>query len=371
MLSSAEKREIALAKQRLRGKRYYEKNKEKISQKNKSKSKIPLDVCNMCENQKKEEQEKKKKAQEKEILTESIILEKLNEYKKTLNVNTINTHKSHIKSLFKITKCSSLNECLLDPNFIINLLNTSTYKNKNEEVLFKTNSKIGYMHSLLYVLDNFYPSMDLQIKKKYQDYALLLKTMSENELEISKKNMDKSIISYSTYLNKIKDFFKSDSKEYLLAKLYDEVTCRDNFQLKIVKTIEDTKDLDVNYLIVNENSNAIIVLNKYKTSKNKTSPIVYTTSDDLNNLLKKYISKKNINFGQYLFSDKLNGKFISTMNQKIGLSKDRGINFLRHSKISEICEECDNDPIIMTELSTKMGHSTKTGKDYKRVLENN
>ena len=57
--------------------------------------------------------------------------------------------------------------------------------------------------------------------------------------------------------------------------MFFEAPCRDDYQLKIVKSVKDTTDVSVNFLVLpsGKNPQTSVVLNHYKTDGNKDDAV--------------------------------------------------------------------------------------------------
>ena len=123
-----------------------------------------------------------------------------------------------------------------------------------------------------------------------------------------------------------------------------------------------------NYLVVPETKNGRykVVLNKFKTSKNK-DPIKVDFSEKLSKFLTKYITvqKREINSRLFTAKSGLNSSYIAMMNKSVGVSGS--INYLRHAKISEELDK-NNDPLKRDQLSKIMAHGATTQLSYVRNL---
>ena len=116
--------------------------------------------------------------------------------------------------------------------------------------------------------------------------------------------------------------------------------------------------------------NCIIVLNTYKTS-NIYSKTVRTFSPELCSIIVNYIERNRL--ADYLFYQEVEfglGKFITDMNKKINI--DQGINYIRHSKISEFLHKLDITPVMRSQFSVDCMHSESMQQKYRRgVLDPN
>ena len=90
------------------------------------------------------------------------------------------------------------------------------------------------------------------------------------------------------YVEKVKDKFGEESKQFLVAKLYQESARRDDFKLQIINNISQATDTSVNYILVPPTRTVCeTIINAHKTSK-KFDPLVKKLSVYLSNLIKKY-----------------------------------------------------------------------------------
>ena len=169
---------------------------------------------------------------------------------------------------------------------------------------------------------------------------------------------------FSTYLNKVKEAFGEKSKMYVLAKLYDELTLRDDYQLEIVSKISETKDDTKNYIVMYPSKPLKIIINTYKT-QDRYGVIKENLSKDLNKLVRDYVRENNLKKGDYLFGKDKLSSFITANNKRIGLSG--GVSEYRHMKISE---ELDKVPSLdaRKDLSERMRHSPLTQLKYVRKV---
>ena len=61
--------------------------------------------------------------------------------------------------------------------------------------------------------------------------------------EQTKQNKDVELHDIDDYVERVKNTFGENSKQYLVAKLYQESTRRDDFQLIIINNINDANDI--------------------------------------------------------------------------------------------------------------------------------
>lgn len=163
--------------------------------------------------------------------------------------------------------------------------------------------------------------------------------------------------SWDEYLTKVKAEFGSSSREYLLAKLYQAIPSRDDFQLKVTdKMPEDDK---TNWIVITPKS-VIVVLNVYKT-RDSYGQKRHKLSSELAKMVRAYLKGRS---GEYLFGNEKQSPFISAMNKRIGYKG--GSNFMRHLAVTDAANGTAEERATLAET---MGHSTETAPSYKRQQE--
>jgi hypothetical protein len=177
---------------------------------------------------------------------------------------------------------------------------------------------------------NFEKIID-KISSKFQEYKEL-SSIENNE------KVDKEVVpTFQQYLEKVKNLFGTESKEYLVSLLYSIFTVRDNFKnMKLIRTEADNDG--VNNFIFFFNNQFKIFINKFKTQGSyKKLMYVYNPKNadeqELKKLMNNYINKNLIMYGDYIFGKAPLSDFVSSMNTKLGYSS--GINLFRHIKVSE------------------------------------
>ena len=284
-----------------------------------------------------------------------------------ITAGTLDTTIRGITSFFRIVECDNIPACLVAFENVKSKLDLSTQAHKNN-LVYSTNSKKTYIQSVLICITRLKIPIDKVILDKYLRYFDILKMQSVKEAEDTRKSPKHAVISYDNYLRKIKTKFGEASKQYLIAMMYSECTCRDNYGgMTIVETLDASNDDDINYLVININ-HAYIVLHKFKTSK-KYGTIQVELSDTLTTLLKNYINKHKLT--DTLFPENAkNGLsvYISAMNKKVGV-EGGGINPLRHMMVETILSNNDVSLDERANLATKMGHSPAVQTEYRRILD--
>ena len=348
-------------------KTYYLKNRDAILAKKKQyweqlkASKPQIEPQIELQIEPKTENKKKPIKNKKPIFTVEYILDKLNQ----LEINPLTKKKyiNDVNTLMKLTNCDDFVNCFKNHKNIINLIETGK-QTKNPTQDYSLNTKKGLFQIIVWLIDNLQiPLTAFKIKiykKKFEEYKIKSTDLTE---EKTTNELD-SVIPYKEYINKIKTKFGEDSKEFLLASLYNELTVRDDFYNLIIKQDNNNLSDDNNYIIVNDKKSKII-LNQYK-SREKYKTINHTVSSVLDKLIKNYIKNKNLKIDDTLFGKTPLTKIIGTMNRAIDI--EGSINTLRHIKVSDELRGV-KDVEKRQQLAAIMLHSPATQQKYIRKIE--
>jgi len=268
-----------------------------------------------------------------------------------------------IKTFINITDCEQLEICLKKPKEILKLIEEATKKSNGE--LYSVNSKKGFIQSVLVAITELKIKLPTKTTKMYKDYFESLKIKSSDEN--SKKQQEDKVQEFSKYLDTIKSMYGENSKQYIISKMYDEATIRDDFYLKVVSLVKDATDDKQNYIVVPRSGNLKLIINTYKTEV-KYGVMTFTLSSVLSSLIRNYIKTNSIATNDFLFGKaKTLTDYVSKMNKTINTAG--GISYFRKMKISEILkDENINDASKRVDLASKMGHSPAIQMRYFREL---
>ena len=257
-----------------------------------------------------------------------------------------------------MTECDDFIKCLKDYKKIIDIINNSKKPNGDP---YSVNTRKALFQMILWIIDNLkFPiskSSKLHYNKEFDVYKI---TSSDESAE---KADTAPVYSFKDYLQKIIDEYGVDSKSYLLSKLYEEVTLRDDFILMIKPTINDAKSQDENYIVVPKKDALTLIVNKYKTSE-KYGQIKVKLSLPLSKLIRNYMSNKDLNDGDYLFGNKNLSSFVSKMNKKIGVTG--GINEYRKMSVTDLLNSKPSAQ-ARQKLAQQMAHAPLTQLKYLRA----
>lgn len=352
---------------RLRQAKYYAQKKEAVNAKRREKYKECMKKCleknNLTESDiipekpvfTKGDIKIKDLSKNKTLSYEEIVkyLDELN-----LNQNTANKYKQDIKRFVKITGCEDIIKCIKRSDVIISDIENGKMNNGN---LYSNNTKKGLYQTVLFIIDRFNLNINKEPYKKKFEQAKM-QSIRDNEEKVETK----PVMKFSSFIEKVKKEFGEQSKMYAIVKLYNDVPMRDDFQLKIVDKVRDTKDTSLNYIIAYNGKNWKVVINNYKT-KGMYGPMEVPLAKDTTTLLSDYIKRNKLGMGDYLFGNEKLSSFVTANNNKLGVEK--GFSTYRHMKISEELDRVKSIPERQV-LAQQMAHSPIMQLKYVRKLIN-
>jgi len=212
---------------------------------------------------------------------------------------------------------------------------------------YKPNTTKTYFQTILILIRQY------NQLSKYQDrYYELFQHYKEVAINYNlEKELTEDIISFTDIMNNVLKEFGIESQQFLLIKLYNELTMRNDFE-GITFDINDDKHIDLNEGTIN-------IKNFNKTDKRYPPVKDHKLTDEFMQLLNKSLQKQP---RPYLFKYK-----VKTLLKNMKLS----VNLLRHSKISTELQTIDDKLNLekKLKLSTNMKHSTSTQLKYIRKLK--
>ena len=367
--------------ERQRSKRYYDKNKAKILEKRQSERKeFEKKVRDIKEKQK----ERIKitpaifEAEPQPIINNTIDYtrdELINLIKqKNYGEGTEKTYISDTNRIYRVTGCETIISCLRHTEKLIDEIKKGT---SSKGKIYKVNSLKQTFQFLVTIIDKFLvnnTNIDKKelsiIKNKINAELDRYKELSGNEN--TKKINTQFVPSFKQYLEEVKEMFKENSKQYLLALLYSIFTVRDNFKaMKIIEN-EDENNKKNNFILVNGDTIKIFI-NDFKTKK-KYEHLLYTYESEnadereLKRLIEIWIASRKLNYGDYIFGKSALSGTISDMNKLLNYDELQGIHMYRHIRVTEeYAENLSFDD--RKKLADKMGHSVFTASKYKRNIK--
>jgi hypothetical protein len=299
--------------------------------------------------------------------------------------NNQKSHKNAINQFFSLIGVTNLSS-FANYEDVIDTLKSSE---------FAVNTRITYLAALLKACSSYEPFKQMIGIAAYREYdrqLQILKLESSEEYKKKQSSRKDAVYNFDQYFDLIREKFGTESKEFIAILVFSIQTLRDNFDF--VVTPDRPTDKNKNWIWVprpapeasglqplepvpNTSSfttpNLTLFLNNYKTSKkfDKFEVINEIPINEVDsNLIRNYINRNRIQYGQYLFGSKSLGKFIAVMNRNIDL--DLTINDLRKMKEStqykNLGRNVSNEDIVRIAHEARHNVGTSVNK-YKRQVK--
>ena len=358
--NDAEKLNKIREQNRLRAKKYYEKNKDKVTQKAKEKRQsIKVALVNLETPPQKPDEPPSPKSKLGKATFEQLVslINGLD-----INEKSKQTYVSSLKRLHGIVKGDDYLDVIRNTESLIEKINNSKMDNGKD---YSINTKKLLLQLIVYLID----VLNMKVNKKaidaiHNQFDLYkIKSSDEN----AKKIESKETLTMTDYLKLVRSKFGEKGKMTILASLYNFMTVRDDFNnLIIVKTKKEfTADKEKNFIAIPMNGVCTIRINSYKTDK-QYGVITEQLPLELSNLIRSYVLENSLVEGDSLFGNNI-AIFISKQHKKIGV--DGAINEIRHIKISDELGKMDLTAEDKLELANKMKHSPITQLKYNRLTK--
>jgi hypothetical protein len=286
-----------------------------------------------------------------------------------INESTRKKRLGDIKYIFQVTKCESLEKCLLQKDKVRKAIETAK-QIKDPTKDYSINVKRDIIVAIVWVMDHI-PIFTDSIKETIKPFYLQLMDVYKGKSKDESKERNDTLVTtvFSEQLRIIKEKYGEDSKEFLVMSLYNECSVRDNFgQLSIIAADRDANDKAFNYLVIPRSGDCKIFLNVYKTKK-KYGTLTYFLSPELSKLIRAYKTKNKIPYGSngilsFLFNDAKLSPYVGRMLKKAGLQG--GINEIRHAIFSEQMKDNTMTEDELAKLAFQAGHNSSTHRAYVR-----
>lgn len=271
---------------------------------------------------------------------------------------------SQLRTIQSITGCDDFRECLRDHKKVIGLIEKAKTV-RAPFVAYSINSKKTMFQTILKIKDLLGLNLSPQTVKAYLDTFELYNIKSHSQTK--ERIATEEVMDFDQYLSAVKKRYGEISKEFIVASLYSQDGFRDDLQLKIVKNMppEDAKE---NFIIIPQNYTQplTIVLNEYKTV-NRYGRKVVQLDKALSDVIRKYVQKAKSVYGSYLLGKQPLSAFIKKFNEAMGLNIT--INKLRQMRVSNVLSRGDVTDEERLKLARSMNHSAVTSEKYKRQVK--
>lgn len=253
--------------------------------------------------------------------------------------------------LFRILNVKKLNTIIKTPKKIFSVIENSKAQNGED---YSNNTKKGLAQVLLIICDNGWVGADFK-EKNHNAFKDFFDRYDFLTREQTKQNKNIVLHDIDNYVQRVKDTFGEDSKQFLIALLYKESTRRDDFQLHIINNMAGATDASTNYILVPANGSVCsTIINAHKTASH-FEPLVKKLSAYLSRLIRNYIINKSLKVGDFLFGKGKLTAYVSKMSADVGL-KGITISTLRKMAITKYLET-DRTMEERQILAREFGHS--------------
>jgi hypothetical protein len=169
-----------------------------------------------------------------------------------------------------------------------------------------------------------------------------------------------AVPTFAEYLRRVKEKYPELSKQYLIPKIADEITARDNFYLIRTSNEKDTVGNIINWVVIDRTKPVKIVINEHKTKH--SGSLKKTLSPELSTLIRRYAKDNKVEEGEPLFGiAKLYSAFVINLTKELGFDLpegDNGITLFRRMKVAETFAKYGiNDLVERQRVAKEMGHS--------------
>lgn len=239
----------------------------------------------------------------------------------------------------------------------------TTYEFKPNQI-YQSNSLKTYVHGVIVFLTYIKTGVTEENFEKWDDEWKLLKESSKDVT--AQKKLTEVVPKFDDFYQKVIDAYPEYSLQVLLVKLYQRITKRSDFYLKVVKNKKDVNDMKENYLVF-DGKTATVIIQAHKTFKGDIEE--HKLDEEMTNYLREYIKQKDIKYGDYLVKNKNLSDTISRMKKKLGYDKGGAINFLRQIRASEVKNNPASTPKDNLRVAKGLNHSLSSHEHYIRNHE--
>jgi hypothetical protein len=280
------------------------------------------------------------------------------------SANSQRVYINTLKVFMEIMKSNDLFDTLKDSNQVIQTIESA--KPRNSELPYSINSRKTFYQMVLKLITTLELPVPQNEVDNYKEKFEELKLESIDQTKERNVSDDKKVMSFEKYLPMVKEKFGEESKEYIIALLYQLYGFRDDLQLKIVrKQPENNNDNYIRIPPLNIHKH-FIVLNQYKTAQ-KNGPQTLDIPLKLAQVIRKYMKENQLQEGSYLFGDKSLSEFIRKFNKKLGLPIT--INTYRQMRVSSaLSSDVKPSAKERIRIAKEMNHSPMASEKYVRKM---
>lgn len=299
------------------------------------------------------------------------------------------TLKTFVSSLIRIEKVYNDKLENLQLKYLEDVDDLEKKLNKN----YKKNSVLSTIASLSKLNRMIDNSLIIQndFKKKIKDLKEEIDKSSETQ-QINESRLNQ-YVEFNKILEKINEIYDSyllkkktlpQFRKFLILCLFSlqiPTRIQNYLNMLIIKTnnninLEDFKDKNNNYLIIENLNNYTFIFNRYKTNNKYGSKIIKVENNKLINLLNKWFNEYNIKCKTFLINEngreltqKLFTKDLKEITSHLFENEGFSVDVLRSSFITELYNT-NPQYRLKCKIADLMGHSVNTSElNYKKVIK--
>lgn len=284
------------------------------------------------------------------------------------SINTVDSYVGRMRFLFeKVLGCS---------NNVLECLNKKDIVDKIIKKYPNPNTRHSYI-KVLSILFREFPGIQQHINKEVVDAVQAEFSSSKNKAEarnVSKVNNE--VEPFPVIKEKILAAFPKNSKEHLLAELYDQFNARDDFgNVILIEDASQVKRKKQNYMIYK--NPVVLILQVYKTAHRYGKVVLPATNSKIYDILKAQGKKTgDLLIGMDKTGEMYNDKgalssIVSRMLTTAGVKRfgDRqAINLLRAAKKTELLNQPNLTPEDYELIANNAMHSPLMQLKYMRKI---
>jgi hypothetical protein len=285
------------------------------------------------------------------------------------NQRSRTTDKSNFKIVLRAIDNADFITALEHPQQLIQKVKAvkqSTPAHKGEPYALSAFQKMG--SAMLNVIKFCNIKITKEQDKQIFNFFKTSKLNYEIEQFKNKTNLSKraTVKRYEKILERALTKYGKTSEQYLIAVLYKYAPIRNEYkEIILTKGTADVVEKH-NYIILPATGDATLYLDKFKTRK-KHETIIYKFPAEATTLLRAYIKRQKVPYGNKLFSN-LSGILVDITEDQTNNAADGGARVLRRSAASTLYDDYKKNKATIDQIYDQiqlMAHASDTHlKDY-------
>jgi hypothetical protein len=296
-------------------------------------------------------------------LLEKTVLDEMKVTDYYTNESSRQSDLSNARLVFRAIKGDDLMGWIKRPDDLIAALNSVKKQTGGEYALSQRQKLGGVVLNIIKIMKLEIPR---EIDKKLFNYFRTSKLHYDMVQKATNNQLDPnvSVLSFDKIVAQTLAKYKKDSIEYLLVKMYQDHTLRNDYAQAILINDSSQIEPDKNYIILGA-GRASFVIQKHKSVKDH-GVLRGEFSAETTELLKKYIKARKLKPGEIIFG-KLTSPALHNITQSSGKDlMDGGARVLRRSAASTLFDKWKNGQATIEDIYHQiqsMAHNSSTHRD--------